>query len=186
MFLNFALGKACSDIRNYDEAFEHWAEGNLAFKAKIGYHAEKDDVIFERIRTWAENMPEFGVENDTGLVFILGMPRSGTSLVEQILSGHSRVHAAGELVHLARGVEKFCADKDQLTRQMLKNVRSYYRQNISGMGQGKQFITDKTPQNFRWIGLIRTIFPGASIIHLKRHPMAVCFSNFRYFSRQKA
>jgi len=183
VFLNFALGKACADIRDYDRAFEHWAAGNSAFKMKIGYHPEKDEVIFQRIRGWSEKLPKLDHEDISELkpVFILGMPRSGTSLVEQILSGHSRVHAAGELVHLARGVDKFCADKDHLTRQMLKNIRSYYRQNISGMGQGKQFITDKTPLNSRWIGLIRTIFPDARIIHLKRHPMAVCFSNFRYF-----
>ncbi len=192
VLINHGLGKAHADFKDYTAAFAHWQAGNQAFKKMINYDFAEDQEVFDRLHQWADHLsssvsPSFG----SGAlkrqpIFILGMPRSGTSLVEQILSGHSKVYAAGELDAMALAVRKHALSQPQksmprLNKSVLKTIRESYIKDINALPSDRGIITDKMPLNFKWISIIRAIFPDAPILHLKRHPMAVCFSNFRYF-----
>ena len=192
VLINHGLGKAHADLKDYAKAFSHWQAGNAAFKKTINYDFAEDHEVFDRLHQWADHLsaselPSFG----SGAlkrqpIFILGMPRSGTSLVEQILSGHSAVYAAGELDALALAARKNALSQPQqslprLNKAVLKTIREAYIKDINALPTDRGIITDKMPLNFKWISIIRAIFPNAPILHLKRHPMAICFSNFRYF-----
>ena len=183
VFLNFGLGKAFADLKKYDHAFNYWKEANAIQKTSSGYKYEFDQGIFDRIDQVKKFIPPIKskISDDLKPVFILGMPRSGTSLVEQILSGHSAVHAAGEMDYLGHAIKKYCWDTPNISTAMIESARKYYLTQINQMGISKPIFTDKMPLNFRWICFIRSLFPNAKIIHLKRHPMAVCFSNFRNY-----
>ena len=188
VLINHGLGKAHADLKDYAKAFSHWQAGNAAFKITINYDFAEDKEVFDRLHQWAESMP---ILTGSGAlkrqpIFILGMPRSGTSLVEQILSGHSAVYAAGELDAMALAVKKHVFSQPQqsmsrLNKSVLKKIQESYIKDINSLPTDSGIITDKMPFNFKRISIIRSIFPNAPILHLKRHPMAVCFSNFRYF-----
>ena len=188
VLINHGLGKAHADLQDYAQAFAHWQAGNQGFKKTINYDFAEDQDVFDRLHQWAETTPSLGgsIALKRQPIFILGMPRSGTSLVEQILSGHSEVYAAGELDALGLAIRKNVLSgpnlsMPRLNKAMLKTIRDAYLKDINALPTDRGMITDKMPLNFKWIGIIRKIFPDAPILHLKRHPMAVCFSNFRYF-----
>jgi tetratricopeptide (TPR) repeat protein len=185
VLINYALGKGYADLKNYKTAFDHWTKANQFFKKSIGYKFEKDQKVFDIITQYGDlaRKHRFNAPQDKNPIFILGMPRSGTSLVEQILSGHSEVFAAGELETLGRNIRQFLLSTKQINNSVLKQISQGYLEDLRRMPTDKALITDKMPLNFKWIGIIRAIFPGAPILHLKRHPMAVCFSNFRNFFR---
>ena len=188
VLINHGLGKAHADLKDYTEAFAHWQAGNEAFKKTINYDFAEDQEVFDCLHKWAKSMPPsfWSGALKRRPIFILGMPRSGTSLVEQILSGHSAIYAAGELDAMALAVRKYALSQPQqsmpkLNKSVLKTIRDAYIKDINALPTDRGIITDKMPLNFKWIGIIRAIFPNAPILHLKRHPMAICFSNFRYF-----
>ena len=185
---NYALGKACHDMKADDQAFSHWREANTRFRKQIGYHPDEDVKTFDQIRAWADQPRT--VEPDPAHaptpVFILGMPRSGTSLVEQVFAGHSRIHAAGELDYWGKTLSHAAREGTPLDQALLDKMRREYLDELAALKTGRPLITDKNPLNCRWIGVIRTLFPEAPVIHLKRHPMAVCFSNYRNLFRSEA
>ena len=185
VLINHGLGKAHADLKDYAKAFAHWQAGNQAFKKTINYDFAEDQEVFDRLHQWTESIPILSRSSTLKRkpIFILGMPRSGTSLVEQILSGHSAVYAAGELDAMALAVRKnaLSSPQSKLNKAMLKTIRNFYISDIHALPTDCGIITDKMPLNFKWISVIRVILPNAPILHLKRHPMAVCFSNFRYF-----
>jgi hypothetical protein len=121
-------------------------------------------------------------------VFILGMPRSGTSLVEQIIASHHAVHGAGELDTLNNLIipivkDHSTNDKNGLSEKTFFSIRQQYLDLLDRFNVPENVITDKQPLNFRWIGFILTAFPEAKIVHLKRDAMAICWSNYKlYFS----
>jgi hypothetical protein len=118
-------------------------------------------------------------------IFILGLPRSGTTLVENIISSHSTVHAAGELDILQNwGQQRLINNNNSpITEDDILKCRQYYLKNISNLDKNILHITDKMPLNFLWIGLIFNCFPDAKVIHLIRNPVATCWSLFNtYFS----
>ena len=106
------------------------------------------------------------------------MPRSGTTLLEQVLSSHSNIHGAGELNHLPKIIDKIKLDKIQNFVSFAKTIRLEYYEQVSQL-TNKKFVIDKLPMNFRWIGFIVKAFPEAKIIHIHRNPMAICWSNYR-------
>ena len=112
VLINHGLGKAHADLKDYPKAFEYWQTGNRAFKDVIKYGFTEDQEVFDRLHQWADHLSSSGVSLGTSgamrrqPIFILGMPRSGTSLIEQILSGHSTVYAAGELDAMGLAVRK--------------------------------------------------------------------------------
>ena len=116
-------------------------------------------------------------------VFILGMPRSGTTLVEQIISSHSEVLGAGELSHTFQLGLNLAANPNCINATAISEFRKKYLSELSKLSDGKPFVTDKMPQNFRFIPLICAAFPEAKIIHMQRNAAATCWSNFKqYFS----
>jgi len=187
VLIHHALGKAHADLKNYKTAFDHWIKANHAFKKSIGYEFQTDQMVFDAIKKWGDvvNHYQFDAPHDKRPIFILGMPRSGTSLIEQILSGHSEVFGAGELNSLGRNIRQLQFFKQGIRKSVLKQISQNYIDDLRYLPTDKSLITDKMTLNFKWIGVIRAIFPEAPIFHLKRHPMAVCFSNFRNFYRDQ-
>ena len=124
------------------------------------------------------------------LIFIVGMPRSGTSLVEQILASHPRVAGGGELTiaadcerHYTRRRQELglggAADPgDERERELLLEVREQYVDQLFERNLDAEFVTDKSPGNFARVGFIRSLFPDAAIVHCRRHPVATCWSLF--------
>jgi tetratricopeptide (TPR) repeat protein len=185
VLINHGLGKAEADLKNYKKAFDHWTKANHAFQSSIGYQFAKDQKVFDTITRWGDVVSHqcFHAPKDKRPIFILGMPRSGTSLVEQILSGHSEVYAAGEVETLGRIIPQIAFSASRIGKPILKQISQGYLDDLRRLPTDKAIITDKMPLNFKWVGVIRAIFPEAPILHLKRHPMAICFSNFRNFFR---
>lgn len=190
-WLHFALGKAWHDLRDYDQAFEHYAQGNFIIRSCFTYKPDTTRKNFSRIKkdyggnfTAKELMPR---KDDPVPIFVVGLPRSGTTLAEQILASHPLVGAAGEVTYLqnlyyehkiwdtpASG-EGIAA----IPEDALRAVRDSYLEKLRRHAPGARYITDKLPVNFQLAGLIRILFPQAKIIHCRRDPMDNCFSIYR-------
>ena len=113
------------------------------------------------------------------------MPRSGTTLVEQIISSHQMVSAAGELSFVAKFGERLVRGKSIINEESLLEFREQYLQKLMSFAKGKSFVTDKMPLKFRYIGVIAAALPEAKIIHVKRNPAALCWANYKqYFSKK--
>ena len=106
------------------------------------------------------------------------MPRSGTTLVEQIISSHSQVYGAGELDFLPKIIDKLGIKKPQNFESFFTQIRNLYYDQIIKISNNR-YIIDKLPVNYRWVGFILNAFPEAKIIHIERNPMAVCWSNYK-------
>lgn len=187
MRLAYALGKAFHDLRQYSRAFEYWLEGNrLRFKLSrydvgpvLAEMAAMKRVFPGAVRT-SVNRTRATVP---ALFFIVGMPRSGTSLVEQILASHSSVYGAGELdaldVAIRGAVSRFPADLGKLNSADWECVREHYLKEVSRHVGSESFVTDKMPSNFLHIGAISVLFPDAKVIHCRRDAMDTGLSCFR-------
>lgn len=117
-------------------------------------------------------------------IFIVGMPRSGTSLAEQILASHSQVFGGGELEDLGRILgpvvqQEPPGTKEQINTQMLVSLRNTYLNELASRPGDTPFITDKMPTNFKWIGFLLSVMPGVKIINMQRDPVATCWSIFK-------
>ena len=186
--LSFALAKMYEDIGELDQAFSHLSEGNALRKKLLNYSINRDKELFIRLKKTQPNLQKSSVEIKENLIkptpiFILGMPRSGTTLVEQIISSHSEVTGAGELNYISKYGFQLATDPVFIEEVSVFEFRERYLSDLSELSNGKQFITDKMPQNFRFIPLICAAFPEAKIIHVQRNAAATCWSNFKqYFS----
>ncbi|MGR6431946.1 sulfotransferase [Rhizobium sp. PAMB 3174] len=182
ILLHFALAKAGFDISDDEHAFEHLIAGNGLRKSQIGYSFDTDRQRFEDIRTYFEitapSQPTYTDELGFTPVFIVGMPRSGTTLVEQILASHSQCFGAGELSDLATIAAETPWYTDERQVETFRAIRREYAKAVRSLTD-KPFVTDKMPLNFRLIGFIANAFPEARIVHLRRSAEAVCWSNFR-------
>ena len=190
--LNFALAKAYADNGDHEASFRRLAAGNALKRKAAAYDEAAALGLFERIReVFAGGLMrrlEGSGEASAAPVFILGMPRSGTTLVEQILASHPKVFGAGELedfegavadLRRASGVasrfpEMFAAATDDDMRRL----GAIYLQRIGAAESTAERITDKMPGNFLCAGLIHLALPNARIIHTRRDPMDTCFSCF--------
>lgn len=193
--LAFALGKALEDAKSYDEAFEAYSSGNALKKSQIRYtteqmRAEADGQIEHCTRDLFEKRAGAG-NDDPAPIFIVGLPRAGSTLIEQILASHSQVDGTLELpnilslAHRLRG-RKQISDRERYPRilhelpdEELSALGQDYIANTAIHRRGAPFFTDKMPNNFRHIGLISLILPNAKIIDARREPMACCFSGFK-------
>ena len=116
-------------------------------------------------------------------VFIVGLPRSGTTLVEQIISSHSQVTGAGELPFASQFGSRLAFGQASVDQEALRAFRNEYLAGLQRRSEGNAIVTDKMPQNFRHLGLIAAALPEAKIIHVKRDPAAVCWANYtQYFA----
>jgi tetratricopeptide (TPR) repeat protein len=195
--LCFALGKAREGLGEYERAFNAYAEGNRLKRATFSY----DEAQAERILTSLTSLfdHEFiNARRDQGNpstlpIFILGMPRSGTSLIEQILASHPRVYGAGELNDLNEIIVAACGTASgrafphalaDLQPDRIRALGESYLERVQSIAPEAACVTDKMPANFFHSGMIHLMLPGARIIHSRRDAMDTCLSNFtRLFNR---
>jgi tetratricopeptide (TPR) repeat protein len=193
--LHFALGKALEDRAQYAQAFAHYDIGNALRSAELRYSADDNHVGSEQlIRTCTAQLFAHNAGNgcpDPAPIFIVGLPRSGSTLVEQILASHSQVDGTAELpdiIEIARRLSGKQKPKDpsrypeillELSAPQLRELGEEYIGRTRIQRRGALFFIDKMPNNFPHIGLIHLILPNAKIIDTRRHPMACCFSAFK-------
>ena len=187
--LAFALAKAFEDIGDYPQAFKYLAMGNDLRSREFDYNIESDESLIQNIiQTFTrEAMSQLQVNADDSArpVFIVGMPRSGTSLVEKIISSHSDVHAAGELDYMfALGSGLFLSQSENYQFKPLYSYPSdtfekagkIYLEKVNLLNSRADRITDKMPFNMMMIGLIKIALPNAKIIHCVRDARDTCLS----------
>ena len=186
----FALAKVSQDLGDYASAFQYFAEGNALRKKQLGYDIKTDVELFANLKAsylkLATHIPPQKPQKGTIIpVFIVGMPRSGTTLVEQIVSSHPQVTGAGELGFISKFGSPLLSGSGVLNHHSLQLFREQYLSAIGERSGGNVLVTDKMPQNFRFLGLISLALPEARVIHVRRNPAAVCWANYaQYFSRR--
>ena len=186
--INFGLAKVYEDLGGFERAFTHYAEGNELRKKLLDYHINQDLELFEKIKSTAPRIKQYAVTPEESKksvtpIFIVGMPRSGTTLVEQIVSSHPLVTSAGELNYAQLFGSAMATGCSDINHEALLNFRHNYAEQLNRLSDGKQWVIDKMPQNFLYTGLLTAAFPEAKFIHVKRCPEATCWGNFRtYFS----
>ena len=189
--INFSLAKACEDLGNYEQAFAHYSEGNVLRKKQLNYDINQDLELFRKIKSNYPQIVQKSLDPDKLLkhlmpIFIVGMPRSGTTLVEQIISSHSKVTGAGELNFAKQYGAAIATGVTEANNESLFDFRHTYLTKLKSVSNENLVITDKMPQNFRYIGLLAAAFPEAKIIHVKRDPAAVCWANYKQYFRSKS
>jgi len=186
--LYFAIGKAYEDIGNYKNSYENYTKGNEILKKISGFDIDNEREYFKNIKKIFTQIKERNKVNNRKLIFIVGMPRSGTSLVEQILSSHNDVFGGGELPFLQNLLNNYLVkdiknSKLEKQKENLIHVQKEYLEKIKVINNTEKVFTDKAPLNFRYIGFIKYLFPNSKIIHCKRDALEVSWSNFKnYFS----
>ena len=195
--LSFALGKLFDDCGEYDKAFHNYERGNLLAGLNIKFDIKEHENLLNFIKDkynakYIGDIKKHGSQSAQP-VFIVGMPRSGTSLVEQIIASHSQAFGAGELDFFnnitgflsqdAKLVKKRIEDWTTRHNPELYNATATYLELINSIaGRPYTYVTDKMPYNFLHLGLISAMFPNASIIHCRRDPLDTCLSiYFHYF-----
>lgn len=198
---DFALGKALEDRREFEPSFRHYDEGNRRRKSLIQYNADRNTLKLRQNQRlfdaeFFRKRSHYGVA-DADPIFILGMPRAGSTLLEQILSSHSQVEGTMELpdvISVTKDLYRRQSDaasstyypmlgamsaeqSDAYARRYLDNTRIQRRTDAP-------FFIDKMPNNYAHVALIQLMLPNAKIIDVRRHPLACCFSNFKqHFAR---
>ena len=190
--LCFSLAKAYEDLNHQDNFFKFLNEGNALRKKELGYDIiQSQNVHSTIINLFSSKQSLINNPKDKPIIrpiFIVGMPRSGTSLVEQIISSHHEVYGAGELLTLRKVIDPILDkylnnNKYKVTKKDYLMIREQYLDSLSNLNVSNKIITDKMPVNFRLIGFILSAMPEAKIIHIKRDARATCWSNFQqYFS----
>ena len=188
--LGFAIGKALEDIGNFSKSFEYYCQANAFRKKSLKYNVEKDLQLFKKLIEIEPKVSRVDLEviNNKLIstpIFILGMPRSGTTLVEQILSSHPQVFGGGELPNLSIFAHKVINDQNYITSKRFWEFRESYSSHLCRVSNKSPFVTDKMPVNFKYIPFICKIFPEAKIVHVRRDPAATCWSNFKVHFRSK-
>ncbi len=188
--LRFAMGKYCDDIKDYERAFANFRRGNELLKSVADRYNRKEHVSFadDLIRVHTREKLASITEGGSGSakpVFVLGMPRSGTSLTEQIIASHPAASGVGEQDYWLKAVR---AHYDEIRQKVLelparKKLAEDYLRLIERRFPDARRIVDKTPTNSDFVGLIRTVFPNARIIRMRRNPIDTCLScYFQNFS----
>lgn len=198
MALHYSLGKAYDDIKEHRKAFEQFMAGAALKRRKLNYEEMPALRLFDRIRHvfTPKLLAEKAGHGDPTLrpIFIVGMPRSGSTLVEQILASHPEIYGAGEVKYLHGGV----AEVDRMfgsavrypelmhliEQSQLQTIVNYYREHLPPLPAGKTRVTDKMLTNYYYVGLIYLLFPNARIIHCKRNAVDTCISCYSKMFRE--
>ena len=191
-FLNYAIGKACEDLKEWDEAFEAFSAGAAARRETVEFDEQAEADMFESVKTlftarWLSEQAE-GAQ-DPAPIFVLGQPRTGTTLIERIITSHSAVHSAGELQQFGLSVRRAVQHPDprRFSSELFAAAAKANPKQIGEMylratarQRGKQpFFVDKLPINYLNIPLILAALPNAKIVHLIRGPMDACFASYK-------
>ncbi len=192
VFLHFALGKALEDVGDTAQAFEQFLKGNALKRRHLDYDEAGARALFQRIAAVFDadlfERRHGAGEPSSRPIFVVGMPRSGSTLIEQILASHPEVLGAGELGALAAVGATLCDPAGrplaypegvpELEAEALARLGQAYLARLPPLPAGRTRITDKMPGNFLHIGLIRLILPNARILHTVRDPVDTCLSCF--------
>ena len=190
-YLNFGLGKCYDDLHDYDKSFNFYQHGNSIVRKQRGHNKHDSETLFKDItNSYKPALFKQFVNSghpDPTPIFIIGMPRSGTTLVEQIIASHPDVYGAGESGLLQSIVEKKFGSLDiskntkKLTQENLRLIGEEYIHHLRKLSSSAKYITDKMPQNFMLVGMIKLALPNATIIHCLRDPVATCLSCFKQY-----
>jgi tetratricopeptide (TPR) repeat protein len=179
--LYFALGKAYEDLNENEKSANYYILANKTKKEITKYnfkiHEEHFDQIFETFKNVNFDDRKFNIKNNKKIIFICGLPRTGSTLFENIIASHKEVYSGGELPYLQRSVKKYFAENDKLIKDKIlshlndKNMDFFndYLKSLLNHNFTEKNITDKQLENFRWIGLIKLFFPNSKIILSKRN-----------------
>jgi tetratricopeptide (TPR) repeat protein len=197
IFLYYALGKELEDLGRWEQAFEYYEKGGNAARSTMNYDVAADVAVMDMItevctREWLEDDPVTTGSGKTP-VFIVGLPRTGTTLAERILSCHSEVESIGETQVLqmvlgrlggATGGKATASDYTERLRQALTHaaasaVAAGYMEAVAYRLGDAPFFVDKLPENVLHLGIIAKAWPKARIVHLRRHPMDACFAMYK-------
>ncbi len=189
-YLHYTFAKMNEDLGDFDTAYNHYVAGGKLRQKLLSYDFKQDELIFNQVKNIAPKLKEFAFDKHIEAaintpIFILGMPRSGTTLVEQIISSHSRVHGAGELPFLCSFVSTLIHGIQTINSNNVLRIRNAYLHELEKISNGCRFITDKTPHNFLHIGFLLKALPEAKVIHVQREPAATCWSNFKHYFSTK-
>lgn len=182
----YALGKAFDDLGEYAKAFSYYKQANNWYRSRHPFdQAQRRVVVDKLLNSFGSEFigrPGWRSKSDAPLL-IVGMPRSGTTLTEQIIASHPLVHGAGELTFWGDAVRSMGGDyRVALSDEWVRKASADYLQELEKQsGNGCVYFTDKLPGNYLFIGLIHRVFPKAKIIHCQRSPMDTCLSI--YFQR---
>jgi tetratricopeptide (TPR) repeat protein len=201
LHLDFALGKAFEDRKDYTTSFAHYASANAGRRAQVDYDAaDLTDAVTRAIEVYTPDY--FSARTGWGCptpdpIFVIGLPRSGSTLIEQILSSHSKIEGTTELPDIIALAKKLGEQKHYKDRSAYPEAMTgLSEQQCAASGEGyiastriqrrtdRPLFVDKMPNNFQHLGLIATILPNAKIIDARRHPMGCCFAGFKqHFAR---
>jgi tetratricopeptide (TPR) repeat protein len=190
--MHYALGKAYEDLKSYEKSFQHYSRGNALRRVDLTYDPDETTAMVSRAKTVFKQElfgEKCGVGHDSvEPIFVLGLQRAGSTLVEQILSSHSQIEAAGELQSILRVVAEDVMPKtgpdypsgmENLADDDLRNMGERYLQLSRPYRMlNRPFFVDKCPFNLWHVGLIHLILPSAKIIDVRRHPIGCCYANF--------
>ena len=184
--LHYTYAKMKEDLGDLSVAFDNYVAGGELRQKLLTYDFTQDKKLFSKIKNTAPQFKDVTLNLSGEVIkhtpiFILGMPRSGTTLIEQIVSSHTQVTGAGELGYLSRFGTKLVAGLTAPTVEAVLVFRERYLTGLAKRANGQAFVTVKMPQNFQYIALICTAFPEAKIIHVQRDAKAICWSNFKHY-----
>ncbi len=190
---SFALAKAFEDRRNYGKAFEYYSRGNARKRPRLNYdpiefQRTNDRIIDVFTKAFFEERAGQGCEDDSPIL-IVGLPRSGSTLLEQILASHSQVEGTAELHYLLRlATETGMTRSDgvrypecmlEMKPHHFRDLGREYMENTERHRSGARYFTDKMPNNFTGIGFLQAILPNAKVIDARRHPLDSCLGSFK-------
>ena len=180
--LLFGLSKAYDDMEDYKMSFKFLKEANDKKKQETNYNVKKDLELFENIKKVFKNKINLSSNiPNKKFIFIVGMPRSGTTLIEQVISSHPEVFGGGELTFL-QDIEKMIFKKKSKHlsyNDIFENIKKSYIEKTAIIDKEKKIFTDKAPLNFRWIGFLNLMFPNSKIIHCTRNSLETCWSIYK-------
>lgn len=191
-FYYYAIGKECEDLERWEDAFEAFSRGAGARRSTVEYDEEREIRMFRYLEETftADWLDRVGEGNpDPSPIFVLGQPRTGTTLIERIITSHSRVTSAGELQQFSLGIRRLSGYKDpvRFSSELFEAALAVEPAALGGIylettqrvrGDTPHFV-DKLPQNYLCIPLILAALPKAKIVHLTRDPMDACFAGFK-------
>tara|TARA_B100001964_G_C14262044_1_gene616212 strand:- start:198 stop:1787 length:1590 start_codon:yes stop_codon:yes gene_type:complete len=187
--VNYALFSVYQKKSEYQKAFAYLLSANRKMRELVDFDSRVHEREIANLKRYFGSLPDrkdIDGLNSKRLIFVVGMPRSGTSLVEQIVDSHSEVYGAGELDLLMQSVARYESTEEgystflqTATHEHFGSVAKYYVRTIAKFSPESRYVVDKNPRNYLRVGLIRLLFPEAKIVHVQRNPMATCFSCYQ-------
>jgi len=180
MHLHYALGKAYNDQKEYDLSFKNFKKANDLSKKINKYDFQIDSQRFSKIKTKFNSLENIKLDkNNRKFLFIIGMPRSGTSLTEQIISSHEKVFGGGELPYIERIFKNYFELNEKISMNDLLKCEENYIEFTNNIDSSNKVFTDKAPLNFFYIGFILKFLPNSKFINVVRNPIDNCWSLYK-------